>query len=84
MATIVEELMRPEPPNQDDDDGNLNFIPGSDDASNATEEGDDDFSLESDEEEDIEEEVDEYVQNEDPNHLSRSLDRGSKCNEVCH
>eukprot|EP00957_Ditylum_brightwellii_P177015 13484958-Ditylum_brightwellii.AAC.2 len=68
MATIVGEVMGPEPPNQDDADGDLNFVPDPNDASNATEEGDDDFSLGSDDEEDIEEETDEYVPDEDPNH----------------
>eukprot|EP00957_Ditylum_brightwellii_P167651 12762816-Ditylum_brightwellii.AAC.1 len=72
MATIVEELMGPEPPNQDDADGDLNFVPSPDDASNATEEGDDDFSLGSDEKEDLEKEADEYVPDEDPNHLSHT------------
>eukprot|EP00957_Ditylum_brightwellii_P037910 2866732-Ditylum_brightwellii.AAC.1 len=70
MATIVEELMGPEPPNQNDADGDLNFVPGPDNISNATEEGDDDFSLGSHEEEDIEEEADEYAPDEDPNHPS--------------
>eukprot|EP00957_Ditylum_brightwellii_P165652 12610715-Ditylum_brightwellii.AAC.1 len=69
MATIVEELTGPELPNQDDADGDLNSVPGPDDASNATVEGDDDFSLRSDKEEDTEEEADEYVTDEDPNHL---------------
>eukprot|EP00957_Ditylum_brightwellii_P024108 1818090-Ditylum_brightwellii.AAC.1 len=62
--------MGPEPPNQDDADGDLNFVLVPDDASNATEEGDDGFSLGSNDEEDIEEEADEYVPDEDQNHLS--------------
>eukprot|EP00957_Ditylum_brightwellii_P180877 13780141-Ditylum_brightwellii.AAC.1 len=70
MATVVEEMMGPEPPDQDDADGDLNFLPGPNNTSNVTEEGDYDFSLGSDDEEDIEEEVDEYVPDEDPNHLS--------------
>eukprot|EP00957_Ditylum_brightwellii_P170050 12943873-Ditylum_brightwellii.AAC.1 len=70
MATMVEELTGPKPPNQDDADGEFNFVLGPDDTSNATEQGDDDFSLGSDEEEDIKEEADEYVPDEDPNHLS--------------
>eukprot|EP00957_Ditylum_brightwellii_P019952 1505954-Ditylum_brightwellii.AAC.1 len=45
MTTIVEEVTGPEPPTQDDADGDLNFVPGPDDNSNATEKGDDGFSL---------------------------------------
>eukprot|EP00957_Ditylum_brightwellii_P151617 11546521-Ditylum_brightwellii.AAC.1 len=60
MAKIVEELTEPEPPNQDDANGDLNFAPVPDDTSNATEEGGDNLSHGSDEEEDIEEEADEY------------------------
>eukprot|EP00957_Ditylum_brightwellii_P030263 2291479-Ditylum_brightwellii.AAC.1 len=37
MATIVEELTGPEPPNQDDAVGDLNFVPDPDSASNTTE-----------------------------------------------
>eukprot|EP00957_Ditylum_brightwellii_P131067 9997581-Ditylum_brightwellii.AAC.1 len=70
MATIVEELTGPEPPNQDDADRDLNIVLGPDDARNAAEEGDDDLSLGSDNDEDIEEEADEYVPDEDPNHQS--------------
>eukprot|EP00957_Ditylum_brightwellii_P067051 5089833-Ditylum_brightwellii.AAC.1 len=72
MATIVEELTEPEPPNQDDADGDLNFVLDSNGASNATEEGDDDFSLGSGDEEGIEEEADEYVPDENPNHPSHT------------
>eukprot|EP00957_Ditylum_brightwellii_P147352 11220230-Ditylum_brightwellii.AAC.1 len=72
MATIVEELTGSVPPNQDDVDGDLNSVPGPDDTSNTTEEGDDDFALGSDEEKDIEEEADEYVPDEYPNHPSHT------------
>eukprot|EP00957_Ditylum_brightwellii_P188674 14362638-Ditylum_brightwellii.AAC.1 len=64
--------MGPEPPNQDDADGDLNFVPGPDDARNTTEEGDDNFPLGSNDEDDIEEEADEYVPDEDPNHPSHT------------
>eukprot|EP00957_Ditylum_brightwellii_P049478 3753337-Ditylum_brightwellii.AAC.1 len=72
MASIVEELMGPEQPNQDNADGDLKFVLGPDDASNTTEEGDDDFFLGSDDDEDIEEEADDYVPDEDQNHLSNT------------
>eukprot|EP00957_Ditylum_brightwellii_P103957 7921027-Ditylum_brightwellii.AAC.1 len=60
--------MGPEPPNQDDADGDLNFIPDPDDASNATEEGDDGFSLGNGDDDNIEKEADDCVPDEDPNH----------------